>query len=334
MDETDVLIVGAGLAGLACAQALKSSGLNVKVLDRSHAVGGRCAVKTAGEGLVADLGPVFVHGDDPDFLAWIETFGADLIPGWPQVVEGSGAPCQPAAFEPGQRRFALRSGLRTLAQDLSRGLEVVLETEVASFLWQDSGFTVTAADRTFRARNLVLALALEQTRSLLADHLAIDALLGAFTSLPCLTLVASYGPSTPAPSWDIAYPETSRVVLVASQEGLKRGLDPTEGRLFTFQGRPGWSAARLGAERAHWSGELLAEAARLWGDWALTPTSWIAHRWKYARLDPSSHLVRPPLFDRPGSSGRLGLAGDLFHPDGGLQGAWKSGRALAARLMV
>jgi predicted NAD/FAD-dependent oxidoreductase len=59
----------------------------------------------------------------------------------------------------------------------------------------------------------------------------------------------------------------------------------------------------------------------------------VAHRWRYGRLAPSDHLVRPLVLDRPGSVGRLGLAGDLFDPDGGLQGAWRSGRNLGARLV-
>jgi predicted NAD/FAD-dependent oxidoreductase len=333
MDETEVLIVGAGVAGLSCARTLMAGGLSVKVVDRSRAVGGRCALKAPGARVMADLGPVFVHGDDPEFLAWVETFGDDLIPGWPRVVEGTGAPCQPAAFEPGQRRFGLKSGLRTLADDLARGVDLVLGAEVRSFLWEPEGFVVTTDHQTFRARNLVLALALEQSRALLGNHPQVDALLKPFASLPCLTVVASYGPGTPAPHWDIGYPETSKIVLLASQEGTKRGLDPNQERLFVVQARPGWSASRLEGDRDRWAQELLDEAGRLWGAWATQPQAVVAHRWKYARLDPSSHLVRPVLFDRTGSTARLGLAGDLFHPDGGLQGAWKSGRRLAHRLL-
>ena len=41
MTETDVLVIGAGLAGLACARSLVDQGLAVQVLERSDAVGGR-----------------------------------------------------------------------------------------------------------------------------------------------------------------------------------------------------------------------------------------------------------------------------------------------------
>ena len=44
--DTDVVVVGAGLAGLACARTLERAGLEVTVLERSGAVGGRVQTET------------------------------------------------------------------------------------------------------------------------------------------------------------------------------------------------------------------------------------------------------------------------------------------------
>ena len=41
LQESDVVIVGAGLAGLRCASVLEHAGLSVTVLEASDAVGGR-----------------------------------------------------------------------------------------------------------------------------------------------------------------------------------------------------------------------------------------------------------------------------------------------------
>jgi len=38
--ETDVVIVGAGLAGLRCAQLLSNSGMDVVIVEKSDRVGG------------------------------------------------------------------------------------------------------------------------------------------------------------------------------------------------------------------------------------------------------------------------------------------------------
>ncbi|MFY9458131.1 MAG: FAD-dependent oxidoreductase, partial [Aquabacterium commune] len=50
-----VAVVGAGLAGLSCAQALRSAGLQVTVLDKSRGVAGRMSTRR-GEGWQADHG--------------------------------------------------------------------------------------------------------------------------------------------------------------------------------------------------------------------------------------------------------------------------------------
>jgi phytoene dehydrogenase-like protein len=39
--DPDVIIIGAGISGLACALAIRESGLTPLVLDASDAVGGR-----------------------------------------------------------------------------------------------------------------------------------------------------------------------------------------------------------------------------------------------------------------------------------------------------
>ena len=341
MDDFDVLIIGAGLSGLSCARSLVDAGLKVRVLERSSSVGGRCASKAPGDGPLVDFGPVFVHGDDPEFIAWIESLSAGLIPGWPLVVAGKGTPCQPQAFDPLQKRYGLTSGLRALPQALATGLDINLGVMVESVVWNDNGVeAVDSEGRRFSARHGVMATALEQSRLLMSGlkgpgtevFARADALLAQFSSLPCLTVLAEYAPEVTPPTWQVAYPENSRALLLASNEGGKRGLDPTHGPLLVFQARPGWSAARLEGDREAWSRELLGEAAALWGDWAGQPTAIRAHRWKYGRLAPSDHLVRPLLLERPGSTARWGLVGDLFDPDGGLQGAWRSGRQLALRL--
>lgn len=337
MDNLDYLVIGAGLAGLSCARTLAEAGKSVRVLERSSRVGGRCASRVVDAGAEVDFGPVFVHGDDADFLGWVESFGDELVAGWPRRVEGTGTPCQPQAFDPWQRRFALKPGMRRLAESLGRGLDVVTSTPIEGLAWGDGVAAVTADGRRFSARHGVVATALEQTRGLL-DTLpseeplrGIQRLLAQFSSLPCLAVLAEYGPEAPVLPWEVFYPEASRVLLMVSNEGTKR---ISGSGLLMFQARPRWSADRLEAERDGWTKELLAEAAALLGPWAAQPSASSSHRWKYGRISPSDHLVRPVILERPGSAATWGLTGDLFDPDGGLQGAWRSGHNLAQRLLA
>ena len=45
---TSVIIVGAGIAGLACARSLADAGMNPVVLDKGRGLGGRVATRRAG----------------------------------------------------------------------------------------------------------------------------------------------------------------------------------------------------------------------------------------------------------------------------------------------
>ena len=59
----DVVVIGAGISGLACAQALKNSGKSVLVLEAKERIGGRLySVKHEGD--IFDLGASWIHGID------------------------------------------------------------------------------------------------------------------------------------------------------------------------------------------------------------------------------------------------------------------------------
>ena len=67
----DVLIVGAGIAGLSCARTLAGQGLRVCVVEAADRIGGRIHTVVAGDQMV-ELGAEFVHGRPPELLALIE----------------------------------------------------------------------------------------------------------------------------------------------------------------------------------------------------------------------------------------------------------------------
>ena len=60
MDRPRVVVVGAGVAGLACARELARRGLPVVVLERARGVGGRCATRHV-DGRPVDFGTFYLH---------------------------------------------------------------------------------------------------------------------------------------------------------------------------------------------------------------------------------------------------------------------------------
>lgn len=76
-----VVIVGGGLAGLACATALGDAGLRVTLVERGKSLGGRARSWTdAASGDTIDLGPHVLHSEYRNMLAFLERLGTrDLI---------------------------------------------------------------------------------------------------------------------------------------------------------------------------------------------------------------------------------------------------------------
>ncbi len=78
LDTVDVVIVGAGAAGLAAAAELKSAGKSVRVLEARSRVGGRVFTHWSSSDFPFELGAEFIHGK-PDVLRdWVSE--ADKVP--------------------------------------------------------------------------------------------------------------------------------------------------------------------------------------------------------------------------------------------------------------
>jgi predicted NAD/FAD-dependent oxidoreductase len=332
----DTIVVGAGVAGLACARSLSRAGRTVLVLDRARGVGGRCATRRF-EGQPVDVGPMFFHGHDPTFLAALgEVPGVTVLEGWPLRVAGNGPPCQPDALQSFSRRFSFAEGMNAFPKHLAAGLEVRQQTTVTRIQPVEAGFQVLAADGSvFQSRHLVLALALEETRVLLdtlppnRELAGVQALLGMFFSVPSLTVIAGYSLDAQALPWDVLYPDPSEALQLIAHDSAKR-RDPRCLAL-VFQARPRWSRTRLEQPMVEWSPELVEAAGAVLGPWALRPLWTYPHRWRHARVDRSSELSGPIRITLDQGQ-TLGLAGDVFAAGGGLQAAWLSGTRLAETL--
>jgi protoporphyrinogen oxidase len=74
-----IVVVGAGLSGLAAAYRLQQAGLDVRVLEADDRPGGRCAT-TRRDGFIIDTGPEIVAGSYVRYLRLVDEIGlADAI---------------------------------------------------------------------------------------------------------------------------------------------------------------------------------------------------------------------------------------------------------------
>jgi renalase len=111
----EVVVVGAGVAGLAAARALTDAGHKVTVLDKGRRVGGRLSTREFANGGRADAGAQFFTVRSDEFgraVAPWRTIG--LVHEW----------CRGFSSSDGHPRYAVRGGMSQLAAAMARGLEI------------------------------------------------------------------------------------------------------------------------------------------------------------------------------------------------------------------
>ena len=117
-----VVVVGAGIAGLACARELADSGVPARVLERGSRPGGRLASEWL-DGRFADVGAAYVTADDRSFQGRLQSWRIEgLARPWTDTFRGQ--------HGPGPMRWAAPGGLSSLATSLATGLDITYNTEV------------------------------------------------------------------------------------------------------------------------------------------------------------------------------------------------------------
>lgn len=123
-----VVVVGAGIAGVACAAELAAAGVAVRVVERTDVIGGRMAGPRL-HGRPVDLGAAYFTVRDPEFAEVVQRWRDDGLAGeWTDelaVFEGG-----KRGAAPGPMRWAAPGGLGSLVTALAGGLDVELGHQV------------------------------------------------------------------------------------------------------------------------------------------------------------------------------------------------------------
>lgn len=289
-----VVVVGAGVAGLACARELLDAGVPVRVLDRARVVGGRLASRRY-DGRYADIGAAYLTADHPAFAGRLESWRiAGLAHPWTDTF---------AVYERGTRdsttgptRWAAPGGLRSLAEDLARELDVTLGHEVTALPAADAVVLAMPGPQALRIAGL--AAAREQRWS------------------PALVAVLTYA-ERGWPDFHGAFVNAHPVLAGVWDDGDRRG-----DRAPVLVAHSTAAFARLDRLEAGRAAAGMEAAVReLIGVPAATTR---VHRWTYAQPAPE-----PGAYAREGD---VYLAGDAFGRPR-VQTAWLSGRAVAHAIL-
>lgn len=312
-----IAIVGAGMAGLACAEALTEAGETVVLLDKGRGPGGRMSTRrteTAAGWVSFDHGAQYFTAREPAFQARLARWrsGGHVAP-WREAGPDAwvGSPAMNAPVAQMAQGLAVHWSMRVDA--LSRtGDRWRLDGAGQAEGWDWSGEAFDA---------VVLAVPAEQAAPLLAPWApGMAARAAQARSEPCWTLMAAFEtPVAGAP--DII--RTDGVVQWAARNSAKPDRGGPEA--WVVQAAPAWSSAHIDDSADHVREALLATFAALVGGSTPSVLTATAHRWRYARAA------------RPGAAAaalwnadcRLGACGDwLMGPR--VECAWLSGTAAGA----
>jgi renalase len=311
--SSPVTVIGAGIAGTACARALTAAGVPVRVLDRGRRPGGRMASRTLSERTV-DLGASYLTAQEGSpFAAVVADWVArGLARPWTDTFAVAG-PDGLRSTTTGPVRYAAPAGLRSLVADLAAGLDVESGRTVERV---GAGPSVDGED----VPAVVLAMPGPQAARLLDPGSPAGRLASAERWDASLAVVLGWSERRWPADLHGAFVHDSPDVEWLADDGDRRGDGAP---VLVAHTTPELAARHLDDPDAAVPAVVAAVTAALGID---TAPEWTAvHRWTFAK--PADPREEPfGLLDG------IGLCGDGWHAPSKVESAWSSGDALGRAL--
>jgi renalase len=337
-------VVGAGMAGAACAHALMQAGHAVHVFDKSRGAGGRMATRVMpwvdASGRLAQHH--FHHGVSgfaartPSFQSYMRASHlAGHVRPWQPVVDPAGWPVDAAGPQ-----YQPVPHMAQLCRQLLGGAEQLWHHPVQALQHGATGWQVMVDNRWHSGHfdAVLLALPPAQTAVLLSPHCREWAQRASLALMqPCWTLMGvTQAVAAPVP-WQVARPTKGSVAWV-SCTGISPSHPGEPGhQAWVAHARPAWSRSNLEQAPAWVQAQLQAAVA----DWVGQAPLWqcaAVHRWRYAMPSALASAAAVKPGDACWWNGRLGLGvcGDFLGGQAGhgVEGAWLSGSALARSVLA
>ncbi|WP_299034794.1 NAD(P)/FAD-dependent oxidoreductase [uncultured Pseudokineococcus sp.] len=330
-DAGAVVVVGAGIAGLACARSLRDGGLDVVVLDRGRSPGGRLGLRRTGKGTdaerVVDVGASYAVPRATSFTALAESWRARGVTGpWTDTLlavsrdDGGRVTSTP---KPGPVRWSAPGGLRSLTDDLAEALAgdgVPVREHDVRRVDRDAAGALSVDGHPCRA--VVLAMPEPQAVRLVGPGLSEEtADLRDRAWTPVITVWARWDEAW-WPAMDGAFVSGSPAVEFVADDGRRRGDGAP---VLVAHSTPQLARDHLGDPPAAVAPVLAELGALLGRGEAPAPVETGAQRWTFARPDGG----RP---ETSRLSRGLGVCGDGWGERPGVEQAWLSGTELGGRL--
>jgi len=337
-----VVIIGAGVAGLACARLLQEAGVIVSVFDKGFNLGGRVATRLASR---TDTSFYFDHGAqyftaksahfNQQITIWLHE---KVVAVWPGKI-GSVNAKDPAKYVPeknSHERYVGAPFMRSIAQNLAKDIDVQTKRRVVSLQRQtadkkwslnfDDDQTLSGFDGAILALPPAQAGALLENCGDIAnydDYLLLQQKCKAVPMAPCWATFAAFDNQLPIP-FDGLFVQDSSLSWIC-RDSSKPGRPA--GERWVLHASPGWSETHLEDSAESVQKSLLQEFFKVTGQKTQETSFCKSHRWRYAL--PLETEKNDILISKDKT---LIVCGDWCH-GGRVEGAYLSGGEAATEML-
>jgi monoamine oxidase len=300
--NTDVIIVGGGLSGLALSDHLHRAGVNYLLLEARTRLGGRVHVGRVGDA-VFDLGPSWFWPGQPRMAALVERFGLTVFDqhsdGTLSFEDEQGDVHRGMGYASMEGSYRIQGGITAMIDKLAAGLDPQnIRTGAAVETVRDGVEVVLKNGDIIKGKHVVIAVPPRVAAGLVYEPALPARASDAMRTTPTwmggqAKFVAVYE----RPFWredGLSGDAISRhgpLGEIHDATDLKMGL----GALFGFVGVP--ALGRMGEDEAVKSAAV-AQLGRIFGAQALTPKKVFYHDWAQA-VETASDLDAQPMNGHP-----------------------------------
>ena len=314
-----VAVIGAGIAGLTCAQTLIASGYQVTLSEKGRRPGGRVATRRADD-FAFDHGAQYFTAEDSDLLSVIDTArrSGAIAPWDGRLLALANAAAE--TIDDDRTRWVGIPGMSALARHLAIDLDVRCGHRIAAVEPLTPGWRLLAEDGAVmsEADLVVVAVPAPQAVSLLTSTPNLQTRAAETTIEPCWAVLAGFSKPLDVP-FDGAFLDEGPLAWICrdrSKPGRKIG------ETWVLHASAKWSRDHLEDNQRDVREDLLDAFRAAISVQGSGPAYLAAHRWRYARVE--TPIGEACLFD-PDLG--IGACGD-WCLGGKIEAAFLSGRAM------